>query len=387
MGCGREWGGRASHTVVPWTWEPGGKGNCSFFEKVGTAGPWTSGGTETKRNRRFPSWPSTGGRSGAVLAVSWERANSNISGLPASGPLRQLPGRLGAWLGRRGALLSCKRLDAPAYVSIRPGAEQLWRAAHGDGDWGLAPGAAVDGVSRRGRMCWIASVCCCTAENCWAKPSTVSPTALPGRWGRRESVPCRLTSYLQMAHRMKCWAPRGTDQRNHPGTGRDVRCVRIMRSVGACPAEALTVTLRSPRASAGDPLLEPERSARVAAEGANPFIKERRDRSEIMLIRPQQTHESSTNAASACWGPRYWRQRSCPSSADRKRPQPEGHGRNGILKKTRLSVICSFRICSLGWSAQGNRWLRGTPLIAPLRQPGTKQRWTALWRSALFSST
>ncbi len=35
--------------------------------------------------------------------------------------------------------------------------------------------------------------------------------------------------------------------------------------------EALTVTLRSPRASAGDPLLEPERSARVAAEGANPF--------------------------------------------------------------------------------------------------------------------
>ncbi len=56
--------------------------------------------------------------------------------------------------------------------------------------------------------------------------------------------------------------------------------------------EALTVTLRSPRASAGDPLLEPERSARVAAEGANPFIKERRDRSEIMLIRPQQTHES-----------------------------------------------------------------------------------------------
>ncbi len=38
--------------------------------------------------------------------------------------------------------------------------------------------------------------------------------------------------------------------------------------------EALTVTLRSPRASASDPLLEPERSARVAAEGANPFIKE-----------------------------------------------------------------------------------------------------------------
>ncbi len=67
----------------------------------------------------------------------------------------------------------------------------------------------------------------------------------------------------------------------------------------------------------------------------------------------------STNAASACRRPRHWRQRSCPSSAERKRPQPEGHGRNGILKKTRSSVICSFRICSFSWSAQGNRWWEG----------------------------
>ncbi len=37
----------------------------------------------------------------------------------------------------------------------------------------------MDGASRRGRMCWIASVCCCTAENCWAKPSTVSPNSPP----------------------------------------------------------------------------------------------------------------------------------------------------------------------------------------------------------------
>ncbi len=29
---------------------------------------------------------------------------------------------------------------------------------------------------------------------------------------------------------------------------------------------------------------------------------------------------------------------------------------NGILKKMRSSVICSFRICSFSWSAQGNRW-------------------------------
>ncbi len=54
--------------------------------------------------------------------------------------------------------------------------------------------------------------------------------------------------------------------------------------------EALTVTLRSPRAPAGDPLLA-ERPARVAAEGAIPFRIERRDHNEIMLIRPQQAHE------------------------------------------------------------------------------------------------
>ncbi len=94
-------------------------------------------GTVRNRNGRFSSWPSTRGRSGAVLKF----ANSNISGLPASGPLRRLPGRLGAWLGRGGHRragqgIDSAWLDAPAKVSIRPGAEQLWRTqegAHGDG--------------------------------------------------------------------------------------------------------------------------------------------------------------------------------------------------------------------------------------------------------------
>ncbi len=33
----------------------------------------------------------------------------------------------------------------------------------GSGGWCITPG----------HVCWIASVCCCTAKNCWAKPSTV----------------------------------------------------------------------------------------------------------------------------------------------------------------------------------------------------------------------
>lgn len=44
---------------------------------------------------------------------------------------------------------------------------------------------------------------------------------------------------------------------------------------------------------------EPERPGRVAAEGTSLFRKEG-DRNEAMLIRPQQVHESSTNATSAC---------------------------------------------------------------------------------------
>ncbi len=151
----------------------------------------------------------------------------------------------------------------------------------------------------------------------------------------------------------------GLDQWNHPGTGRDVRCVRSKRSVWRTQRRGSYCYPQISQSASRCSLLEPEKPAQVAAKGANPFRKERRDRSEVMLIRPQQTHESSTNAASACRRPRHWRQRSCPSSADRKRPQPEGHGRNSILKKTRSSVICSFRICSLSWSAQGNRWWEG----------------------------
>ncbi len=63
-------------------------------------------------------------------------------------------------------------------MSIQPGAEQLWRkqeGAHGDGQTEAWPRGQCWMVHHASRMCWIASVCCCTAENCWAKPSTVSP--------------------------------------------------------------------------------------------------------------------------------------------------------------------------------------------------------------------
>ncbi len=149
--------------------------------------------------------------------------------------------------------------------------------------------------------------------------------------------------------------------------------------------EALTVTLRSPRAPAGGPLLEPERPGWVAAAGANLFRKEGRDRSDIMLICPQPADESYTNVSSACWMPRHWRQRSCSSSADKKTLQPRGHGQNGTLKRCEPSVICSFRICSFSWSAQGNRWREGLHwLHRDANQEQIKYK-RVLWRSSHLS--
>ncbi len=138
MGRGREWGGRASHTVVPWTWEPGGKGNCSFFEKVGRRNrnktkqkillPALHRGKERRCSRRLLRKSKL-----QHLRVARVRAASSTSWT--------------TWglAGTRGAPLSCERLDAPAYVSIRPGAERLWRTqegAHGDGRLRPGPGGS-----------------------------------------------------------------------------------------------------------------------------------------------------------------------------------------------------------------------------------------------------
>ncbi len=160
---------------------------------MGTAGPWTSGRTETKWNRRFSSRPSTGGRSGAVLAVSWERANSNISGLPVSGPLRRLPRRLGVWLGRGGRRSPARgstrrprgRLGLEQQINESPPSGGCRRAPTvtgrlrpgpgGSGGWCITPGQDV--LDRLGLLLY-------------------RRTALPGKWGCRESVPCRRHSSL-----------------------------------------------------------------------------------------------------------------------------------------------------------------------------------------------
>ncbi len=96
--------------------------------------------------------------------------------------------------------LSCERLDAPAYMSIRPGAEQLWRTqegAHGDGQTEAWPRGQRWMVHHAGAGCAgsprSAAVPPRTAGR---SPRRCRRTTLPGRWRRRESVPCRRPSSL-----------------------------------------------------------------------------------------------------------------------------------------------------------------------------------------------
>ncbi len=80
---------------------------------------------------------------------------------------------------------------------------QLWRTQEDAGgrprrwaDWGLAPGAAVDGASRWGMMCWLPRSAAVPPRTAGQSPRRCRRTAPPGRWGRWERVPCRRPSSL-----------------------------------------------------------------------------------------------------------------------------------------------------------------------------------------------
>ncbi len=127
-----------------------------FLEKVGTAGPWISGGTETEDS---PPGPPPG-EGAALFSPSPEKEPIPTSpGCPRQGRFVDFLGDFGPGWDAGGAALLREVQHAGLGI---------------DSAWGVA---AVDG--------------------------------------------------------------RGRFQRNHPGTGRDVSCVRSKRSVGACPAERL----------------------------------------------------------------------------------------------------------------------------------------------------
>ncbi len=138
-----------------------------------TSGPWTSGGTETEDS---PPGPPPG-EGAALFSPSPEKSKFQPLWVAHVRAASSTSWTTWAWLGRGGAPLSLR------FGLGRSSSGGRKRAPTATGRLRPGPGAAVDGASCRG------SVYCCTAENCCAKPSTVSRTALPERWGRLESVP------------------------------------------------------------------------------------------------------------------------------------------------------------------------------------------------------
>ncbi len=232
--------------------------------------------------------------------------------------------------GTRGAPLSCERLDAPAYVSIRPGAEQLWRTqegAHGDGQTEAWPRGQRWMVHHAGAG-WGGQGGGCLAR------STVS-------FGRESG--CQLTGLGRETRTVPpsggvSWAKVHRDRSLHLGNARvPPGHSAVEGSEDGGGGRAASGRERGhPRTRQLLMHLREERHRGRARLWAVP-------RSEKPIIQPRDTEDND-------------RVRHPQTENDRN---AEWHGRNGILKKTRSSVICSFRICSLSWSAQGNRWWEG----------------------------
>ncbi len=108
--------------------------------------------------------------------------------------------------------LSCGQLHTVAVVKAAAEAEleRRWRQQEGArrrADGGAAAGGGVETAADcRGRICQNTSVCCCAAENCWAKPSTASPNRLAWEIGASKKR-CLSDSLIstKVSHRWHSW--------------------------------------------------------------------------------------------------------------------------------------------------------------------------------------
>ncbi len=148
----------------------------------------------------------------AALSTSW--TTWGLAGTrggrrsPARGSTRRPRYRFGLGWSSSGG----RRRAPTATGRLRPG-------PGGSGGWCITPE----------QVCWIASVCCCTAENCWAKPSTVSPNSPAWEMGASRKralstsfISTRLSqrwrSWTTMVERSQspCAAPASTPGRYYP---------------------------------------------------------------------------------------------------------------------------------------------------------------------------
>ncbi len=193
MGSGREWGGRGVAQL-----SSHGPENPEEKEIALSLKRWEQKQNETEDS---PPGPPPGEGAALFLAVSWERANSNISGLPASGPLRRLCGHLGPGWDAGGARSPARGLDATGLC-----VDSAWGGASSGGRRRAptATGRLRPGPGGSGGMVQHAGAGCAGSPRSAAVPPRTagrSPqrcrrTALPGRWGHRKSVPCRRPSSL-----------------------------------------------------------------------------------------------------------------------------------------------------------------------------------------------
>ncbi len=309
---GRKWSHDARYTTLllrPRDW-----GNCSFIEVLGTAGCWASGGTKTKRNKGFSTRPSSGGGSGAVTIS--RRAVPSTSGSPVSGPLA-----LALAAGSGGGLDGLGVLSVTGSTTPH-GGRLLPRRGSGGGHRG-APTATsrLRGCSRSGSSSGFPT----------------DPTTPEGGNAAESSSPEREGSPSDAA--TDIWssgeAPKETGGVPHSAEAP----VRTNGTPAGCGVpegwepplgEALTVILRSPLTppDAVPPSFVPGRTPdHGRGRGTPPCLTQRSLlRNSEMVMSPQEEHEPSTKASSACWTPRHVRQWSWPSWGARDRPHPETHG-------------------------------------------------------------
>ncbi len=176
-----------------------------FLEKVGTAGPWTSGGTETEDS---PPGPPPG-EGAALFSPSPEKEQIPTSpGCPRQGRFVDFLDDLGPGWDAGGAAPVRGSTRRPRYRFGlgRSSSGGRRRAPTATGRLRPGPGGSGGCCIMPGQVCWITSVCCCTAENCWAKPSTVSPNS--PAWEMGASRKCALsTSFIstRLSQRWRSW--------------------------------------------------------------------------------------------------------------------------------------------------------------------------------------
>ncbi len=223
-----------------------------FLEKVGTAGPWTSGRTETEDS---PPGPPPG-EGVALFSPSPEKEQIPTPGCPHQGHFVDFLDDFGpGWDAGGAALLREARRAGLGMDSAWGGAalEDAGGRPRRWVDWGLAPGAAVDGASRRGRCAGSPRSAAVLPRTAGQSPRRCRRTALPGRWGRRESVPCRSPSSLPG------WARDGAPGPpwwTSPSRGTVLRLSSLVEwSQSPCAAPALTPGRYYPRAPVWAPWL------------------------------------------------------------------------------------------------------------------------------------